>query len=126
MTQCGTLDYVSKGGFDEVTAIGYVEQDSFVQLYEKMFLIRQKQKIVHVLVNILECQAQLSLESFSQILQHADDCEIGFIDMTVITQDPGRPLVGGMLEALADEFKVNVKLTFLPYMPHWVAPSQSA
>ncbi|WP_028880594.1 hypothetical protein [Terasakiella pusilla] len=126
MTEDGIVDFVSKGDFDEVTAVGLVAQDSFVSLYERLFHTRRGQEVVRVLVNILDFQGQLSFESFTRILQHADAHEIGYIDMTVITQDPGRPLIGQMLEALADGFNVNVKLTFSPHMPERFLCGESA
>lgn len=126
MTEDGTLDFVSKGDFDEVTAIGLVGQESFIHLYERLFRSRKGQEVVHILVNILDFQGQLSFDTFTRILQHADDHEIGHIHMTVVTLDPGRPVIGEMLEALADRFQVTVKMTFFQQMPDADAQGKSA
>lgn len=126
MSEEGALDFVAKGGFDEVTAVGLVSQERFVELYKKLFRSRRQEDVVCVLVNILDFQGQLSFENFSRILQHADDHEIGHIDMRVVTQDPGRPLIGEMLEALADGFNVTIKLTFFPHMPEMGMESEIA
>ncbi|MDV7339280.1 hypothetical protein RYZ26_06725 [Terasakiella sp. A23] len=108
----GTVDFDCKGPFDEVTAKGVLEGDAFIKVYHRLFESRKNSASVFILVNILEFQNQLSVESFAQILHEADESHICHINMVVVTLDPARPLIGEMLEALSTNFIVNIKITF--------------
>lgn len=107
-----SVDYVQKEQYAEVLAKGSVSGAEFAAMYERLFKDYENSPFLKILVNILDYQNQLSVEDFTEILSHADQHGIQEIDMVVVTLDPARPLIGEMLEALAQNFHVNIQIRF--------------
>ncbi|NVK18903.1 MAG: hypothetical protein HWE30_09425 [Methylocystaceae bacterium] len=107
-----SVGFLKKKDFAEIYVKGNVSCADFVAMYHQLFAAYDKTDHLKLLINILTYQNQLSVENFTEILSDADRHSINKIDMVVVSRDPSRPLIGQMIEALAQNFHVAVSVRF--------------
>ena len=106
------LEVTDKGRYDFINAVGEVTKQDFLDLYKRRFKARAGSDNVYFLIDIRDHPSVLGRDGFEQILNMAEECDIQHIYMFVISNDPARPVIGSMVEAIATSHVIDIDVTF--------------
>lgn len=110
------LEAVNFGKYHMVKAVEETTAEDYIQMYSTQFEKHYGSGQMYFLIDVMGLPSVLGVDAFSIILSDADRFNIKHIEMSVATNDHGRPIIGNMVKNLSSNYNVVIDITFLPDM----------
>jgi len=110
------VEISSRGDYEFLLAEGEVDFEHYYRAYKACFERRRGAKCIFLLSDLRNLTTVLGPDDFDELLRLTKDYEIGAMIVANVSEDPGRPNHGKMVEAMADGYGIELSISYFDNM----------